>query len=196
MEARVIGYSVTLDPALWIDVPLSFPSEQFATAEEWAVGVAEHGSRDMPDPLAKQLWLYLMAKKATELRVDAAERRFWYFPIHAEMVSVAHLYAGTRSEIGPVTLEEVVGANEPSVTYPVLEEFPSPRFGRIVRGLSTETVNEEEGGSHVAGRARIAGEQDGRVFLLEVIDRNLSTVALMLDDLMVLFESIEVGELP
>ncbi|TFD14197.1 MULTISPECIES: hypothetical protein [unclassified Cryobacterium] len=192
METELAGYLVGYDTDVWIDVPLHFPEQDWATRDDWARDVAERTGREMPEPETTIGRFYETAREIAAFSVPDAAKRFWYFPVAGSFLSVAHLYTASRAELGEASLEDCAGSAESSLTVPVVAEIESDGFGRLVRVLSTTSLEQEDGSNRVVGCARLVGEAAGHVFLLEVIDDNLGRIALMLDDLKALMEAIRI----
>ena len=185
------GYTFAYDPELWIAVPLDFGPTEWADAEAWADDVSRQISAGAPDPESVRPAFYETALEVAALDTPGAADRFWYFPVDARFVSVVNGYAVPRDVIeGEATLEQFAGSDDESITVPSIESFDSAVFGRLVLGLTTTAFQDDDDQRVVVGQARLVGETAGHIFLFEVLDRELGRIALMLEDMTALLESV------
>jgi hypothetical protein len=187
----VTSYAFDYDPALWIDVPLDFAGTQWGSAEEWANDVARQITVGAPEPLSVREAYAETALEVARLEVAGAADRFWYFPVEASFVSVVNCFVVPRELIGAeATIEQFAGSDEESLTVPSIELLDSAPFGRVALGLTTSAITGSDDERVVVGQARLVGEAEDHVFMLEVLDRELGRIAVMLDDMTTLFESV------
>lgn len=213
MDMTRLGYEVQADPALWIPVPLSFPTEEWTSREQFLDELPRRLAADFGDAPEREEWLRGVAAAilAVPVPFEAVRERFWYFPLDRPQVAIAHLTVVPREILGSEPLDVLVlSGGDTLVGAQRLDRLQSAVFGEVVRGLEThesgvdaprdEDVDAPAGTDAVpagiVGVARLAGEIHGMVFLLEVVDPDLVKVGEMLDDLQALLESISVGEVP
>lgn len=217
MDMTRLGYEVQADPALWIPVPLSFPTEEWTSREQFLDELPRRLAADFGDAPEREEWLRGVAAAilAVPVPFEAVRERFWYFPIDRPQVAIAHLTVVPREILGSDPLDVLVlSGGDTLVGAQRLERLPSESFDEVVLGLEThesgveaprdadtdaateDSADSETAPPGIVGVARLAGEIHGMVFLLEVVDPDLVKVGEMLDDLQALLESISIGEVP
>lgn len=194
------GYRVEADPAKWVPVPKRFPFGEWDDEAAWTSDVPERLAAGADDAEELAGWYRTLASAVLKVPdphpgvVDT----FWWLPIDREETTLAHLTVVPRSELGEATLADVASTGSETVSLPVVEELQSRVFGTVARSLEMIPVRigdrpdgEPEVG--VLGVVRLAAESHDAVFLLEVIDPSLDMIALMLDDLLALLDSVRIG---
>lgn len=190
-----IGYSIDLDPALWIPVPLEFPAENWVDARSWAHGMTERlmTGLEIPDGLATELESLALTIAESDSPLPEAEGRFWYFPVGGGVMQVAHLYATTRQAVDDLTLVEVAagGRGEPEPQRADRATFTG--FDEAWRVVLLTVVPEAGYGEIPVGHMRFVGESKGIIVMLDVTGTDLAVLGAMETDLAELFASIRVG---
>ena len=190
-----IGYSIDLDPALWIPVPLEFPAGTWTDSHQWAQGTTERlmTGLDVPDGLRQELLSLALTIADSDSPLPDAEGRFWYFPVTGGVMQVAHLYATTRTAVDDLTLVEIAaggrGEPEPQRAEPV----SLTGFDDAWRVILLSVVPEEGYGEVPVGHIRFVGESRGIIIMLDVTGTDLAVLGTMESDLAGLFASIRIG---
>ncbi|MBG6238976.1 hypothetical protein IWX78_001955 [Mycetocola sp. CAN_C7] len=194
MEMNTVGYSVDVDPALWVPVPLEFPTNEWPNAQVWAETTVRSLMTDMeiPDELHGDLERLALSIAASDSPLPGAEGRFWYFPVTGGMMQIAHLYASTRDAVDDLTLVEVAvgGRDEPEPQRADSVQFAGFDDAWRVVLLGTLPGDDEQ---VPVGHIRFIGEAKGIIVMLDVTGTDLAVLGVMESHLASLFASIRIG---
>lgn len=190
-----IGYSVDLDPTLWIPVPLAFPSEPWTDATQWARVTTERllDGMEVPEGLAQELQDLALTIAQSDSPLPEAEGRFWYFPVGGGVMHIAHLYATTRQAVDDLTLTEIAagGRGEPEPQRADRVSFDG--FEDAARVILLSVVPQDGYGEVPVGHMRFIGESKGIIVMLDVTGTDLAVLGAMESHLADLFASIRIG---
>lgn len=185
------------DPSLWLEVPLAFPSGSWATAEEWADEVGESSPAGIDDAEARRAQLRAGALEVARFGRGGEARRFWYFPLSGQALSLAHLYLLPPGVVSDETVADFLSWQDGRITDPVVETFDVAGV-RVVRSLllaEAQPAGAPDGPARQAfgvARAAVVGEAGATV--IEIVDADLREVSTVRDDLVVLAGSIAANE--
>ncbi|PJJ73261.1 hypothetical protein CLV46_2847 [Diaminobutyricimonas aerilata] len=199
MDMTEYGYRLIADPATWVPVPREFPFGEWVDADAWLADVPSRLAAGVTDAGEIAEWYRRTASAVLDVPAPHAgvQETFWYLPLDRLETTLAHLSVVPRAVIGEATLEDIATTGAETVMAPRIERIPSRVFGEAVRALETlpARIDDADGGTGVGilGVARLAAESHGAIFLIEVIDPSLDRIALMLDDLLGLLDSIRIG---
>lgn len=184
------NYTVEPNLADWIPLPGVFPNETWQTPEEWASSIAEAAIKDDEETRG------LFRKYAIDViqhRNDQADHSFWFAPEDGSSMGVATLNVYV-DEPG-MTLEEVVAPPYESLSRQQFDSVASETFGEIIQSFttfSTEQIVPGEPARSVVGHIRMAGRAGRGLFVLNAFDSDTVTLAIMVDPMVELLESITI----
>jgi hypothetical protein len=188
----VIDYVIDLDEREWIGVPPSFPYLEWADAAAWASAVATAAVLDDPERRAR---LELAARNVAEVHPEGVDHVLWYAPHDGRTMGVAFLSVADAAG-DTVDLEALAATGLESATPPQVVRHPSDVFGIVVQSATTirlSDLGDDRGAAAgVVGSIRTVAVADDTVFMLNAVDEDLSTLALMQEPMRELFERIEV----
>ena len=194
MEMNTVGYSIDMDPALWVPVPLDFPTDEFASPGHWARATVARMVTDieLPDGLEGDLERLAVSIAESDSPLPGAEGRFWYFPVTGGVMQIAHLYATTRDAVGDLTLVEVAigGRGEPEP-----QRADPAAFGGFDEAWRVVLLGSLPGNTEEVpvGHMRFVGESRGIILMLDVTGTDLAVLGVMESHLAELFASIRIG---
>lgn len=191
MELNEPGIRVDADPELWIPVPLSFPSGEWADVDAWVATVvaAITDGIDADDEVRRQLRALTRDIAEMEPPEASAIARFWYFPRAGGPMQLAHLYVAFRDEVGDAPLDEVGLRSTFEVLPQRVERIESPNVDAALRIVAVGIARDEQRTVEVS-LARYVGERHGVIAMLEVIDTRLEPIAEILEPLGGLFAGV------
>lgn len=200
--AMTLQYALDLDHRLWLPVPLAFPWNEYASAEEWATAIAEgmlaevdpsiQAARPELDAAQRRelLRATALATAVAEPPLDAVSERFWLLPREGRE-AVVHLYVSdyeggtTHDDLAAIAVAGVGG-----VLHGV-EMTPGTGFDVAARALVLlETTTPP------VVVTRLIGIAEQAVAVLELIHPDPSAVAEVLPAMEPLFASIRMRRTP
>lgn len=194
MEIADAGYSIDVDPSLWVPVPLRFPTEGWSSAQQWAVETTNRLFRDIdvPDGIRGELESLAQTIAESESPLPEAEGRFWYFPVTGGVMQIVHLYATSRAAVDDLSLVEVAvgGRGEPEPQRADRAVFPG--FDEAWRVILLGSAPDDAEQIPV-GHIRFVGESEGIIVMADVTGTDLAVLGVMESHLAELFASIRVG---
>ncbi|KRC61488.1 hypothetical protein ASE14_11525 [Agromyces sp. Root81] len=189
--SAVIDYVIDLDDDLWIGVPPGFPYLAWEDAAGWA---AEISVAAVPDDLERRGRFEEAAMGVASVHPPGVDHVLWYAPADGSTMGVAFLTVVDAAG-ETVDLAAVAESGIDSATPVQTASHPSARFGTVVQSAATIRLADvgDEGGAAagVAGSIRTVAAADETVFMLNSVDEDLATLALMQPAMLELFERIE-----
>lgn len=190
MELNEPGIRVDADPELWIPVPLSFPSGEWADVDAWVAAVADAITDGIADhEVCRQLRELTRDIAEIEPPESSAIARFWYFPRAGGSMQLAHLYVAFRDEVGGAPLEELGLRSTFELLPQRVEPVDSGNVDRALRIVAVGIARDAHRTVEVS-LARYVGERHGVIAVLEVIDTRLEPIAEVLEPLGALFAGV------
>ena len=191
MELNEPGIRVDADPELWIPVPLSFPSGEWADRDAWVATVAAAitGGIDADDEVKRQLRALTRDIAEMEPPEASAIARFWYFPRSGGGMQLAHLYVAFRDEVGDAPLDELGFRSSFEVLPQRVDRVESPNVDTALRIVAVGIARDGRRTVEVS-LARYVGERHGVIAVLEVMDTRLEPIAEILEPLAALFAGV------
>lgn len=189
----VTSYEIQPDLELWIPVPRSFPEADWDTAEQWAEDLSEVA---IPrDPELRKTYRELALEVAANQAADA-DHTLWYSPEDGHAMGTAHLVI--EDDDDEASLEELAAPDHDSMSPAQTEEFDSTVFGRIIQSTSVISLDLPRADETVLlpaiGHVRTVGRCKGLVFILEAFDSDLSNLALMMDPMVQLLDTVTIDD--
>lgn len=185
-----LEYTIDIDYADWMPVPLTFPWNGYDTAMSWAADVTEDllAGRDAPEEVRRAFAATALERALMPSPLDEAVERFWRRPDTGAPDRLVHLYA--------MQVEGVPDADE-------LAELARTGFGGFVQNVTplsgtsfavaarVMVLLELPGGGAVTVM-RLIGVRDGTALMLELLDDNVASVAFLEPDVETLFRGIRI----
>lgn len=184
------GYSVEPNLADWLPVPSVFPNEYWNTAEDWAKSIAEAAFED--DVEAREIY-HKLAREVAENQNPEADHTFWFSPEDGRSMGTATL--NVYVDEPDLSLDEISMPPYESLTRRQVESFFSETFGEVLQSattFSTEEVVVGQPADSIVGHIRTVGRYAGAVFVINALDSDTSTLALMMEPMIELLESISI----
>lgn len=185
-----LEYTIDIDYADWMPVPLEFPWNGYDTAMAWAADVTDDllAGREAPEEVRRAFAATALERALMPSPLGEAIERFWRRPDTGAPDRLVHLYAiPVDGAPDPDDLTELaragLGGFVQSVT--TLEGTPFDVARRVMLLL------ELPGGATVTVM-RLIGARDGTALMLELIDDNVASVAFLEPDIEVLFRGIRI----
>ncbi|CAN7183679.1 hypothetical protein LJR045_000423 [Microbacterium sp. LjRoot45] len=181
-----LEYTVDLDYAVWIPVPLEFPWNGYDTALAWAADLTSDllPERRVPEEVRRAFAATAVERAVMDSPLPEAIERFWRRPDSGAPDRLVHLYAIASHETAAEELVELartgVGGFVQSVA--VLEDTAFSVALRVALLIELP--------QGVASVTRVIGARDGTVLLLELIDDDPHAIALLTPEIEGLFRSI------
>lgn len=181
------------DSDTWIEVPVEFPAGGFDSAEDWAIGLADEAIGSTTADEATRNGVRTAALSVATHPRGLASRRFWYFPLLANTVTLVQYYELPREPGIDDVLVEFLGYHENRSTEPVVTELITSSGERLVRVAFLVGEVADARNSAVYGVMRVARMSDDTIDLFELMDEDLVTASQVVNDLEVLAASVGRG---
>lgn len=179
-------YTLTLDPSRWVPIPFDFPWGEFATAEEWAAGLAADllagtGAEATATALLTEQALTL---QATPPPLPGAQERFWRTEYVGGYPIVVHLYVDDTWATSAEDLLQYarLGIGGVVQTWSIAEETSFDTAVNVVVSAEISDVT--------IGAIRSIGVRDGLLFLLDYLDDDPIRLEAVQPELEGIFRSI------
>lgn len=186
-----MDYVIDLDEREWIGVPPEFPYLEWPDAAAWASAVAN--AAVLGDP-ARRARFEVAARNAAAVHPEGVDHVLWFAPHDGRAMGVAFLTVADASGEA-VDLEAIAATGFPSATPPQVVRHPSHVFGIVLQSATTiplaDLGDDRGAAAGVAGSIRTVGAVGDTVFMLNAVDEDLATLALMQEPMRELFERIE-----
>ncbi len=200
MEMSDEGFSVDPDPSIWIVVPLTFPTDDDATAEAWAdrTVAALASGVDMPDDTRQQLLELARTIATVPSPYPDASARFWFFPTIGGPMHLAHLYLAPRATLPGLSLVDVANGGGGFAPPQRAERIELPGFSEawlvaLLGEIEQPAQAGDEVGSVLIGSVRIVAETRGIVVMLDATASELAVLGVMEQALVGLAATVRVG---
>lgn len=184
-------YVIDLDERDWLAVPPGFPYLDWQDAETWAASIARAA---VPDDPERRAAFERAARNVASDRPDGIDHVLWFAPQDGRTMGVAFLSV-FRDVPESVDLEGVAMLGIDSPTAPQIASHASERFGTLVQSAATvrlsDVGSDPETAQGVAGSIRTVAAASGLLFVLNAVDEDLVTLAVMQQPMIDLFERIE-----
>ncbi|MCH6232046.1 hypothetical protein MK786_14945 [Microbacterium sp. CFH 31415] len=184
-------YVIDLDDREWIGVPPAFPYLEWPDAAAWAAALADAA---IPGDPERRAAFERAALNVASDRPQDVDHVLWFAPEDGRAMGVAFLsvYGEVPAE---VDLEDVAMLGIDSPTAPQIASHASERFGTVVQAAATvrlsDVAAEPEAAQGVAGSIRTVAAASDLLFVLNAVDEDIVTLAVMQQPMIDLFERIE-----
>jgi hypothetical protein len=184
-------YVIDLDDREWIGVPPAFPYLEWPDAAAWAAAIADAA---IPGDPERRAAFERAALNVASDRPQDVDHVLWFAPEDGRTMGVAFL--SVYGEVpADVDLEAVAMLGIDSPTAPQIASHASERFGTVVQSAATvrlsDVAAEPEAAQGVAGSIRTVAAASDLLFVLNAVDEDLVTLAVMQQPMIDLFERIE-----
>jgi hypothetical protein len=184
-------YVIDLDGREWIGVPPAFPYLEWADAAAWSAAIADAA---IPDDPERRAAFERAAFNVASDRPQDVDHVLWFAPEDGRTMGVAFLSVYGEAP-ADVDLEEVAMLGIDSPTAPQIASHASERFGTVVQSAATvrlsDVAADPETAQGVAGSIRTVAAASDLLFVLNAVDEDLVTLAIMQQPMIDLFERIE-----
>lgn len=184
-------YVIDLDDREWIGVPPAFPYLEWADAAAWSAAIADAA---IPDDPERRAAFERAAFNVASDRPQDVDHVLWFAPEDGRTMGVAFLSVYGEAP-ADVDLEEVAMLGIDSPTAPQIASHASERFGTVVQSAATvrlsDVAADPETAQGVAGSIRTVAAASDLLFVLNAVDEDLVTLAIMQQPMIDLFERIE-----
>lgn len=181
-----LQYALTVDGSRWVPVPSSFPWGEFATAQEWAAGLAADllagtGAEVSATALLTEQALTV---QATPPPFDGAQERFWRTEFVGGYPIVIHLYITDTWAASAEDLLQFsrVGIGGVVQTWSIVDGTP---FDAAIDAVVSADLADM-----TIGAVRALGARDGMLFLLDYLDQDPIRLEAVQPELQEMFRSI------